>query len=78
MIVKIEDSGRIVIPKEYRFEFNLRAGTEANVIPLPDRTGVAVMRLTPRCAVCGTEENLTKVETIALCPECRDKVKQGL
>lgn len=78
MIVKIEDSGRIVIPKEYRREFNLKEGTEANVIPLPDGTGVAVMRLTPRCAVCGTEENLTKVETISLCPKCVDKVKQEL
>ena len=40
MIVKIDSIGRILIPKKYREEFNLKPNSEANMLPLPDGIGV--------------------------------------
>ena len=39
MIVKIDSLGRILIPKKYREEFNLKSNSEANMLPLPDGSG---------------------------------------
>ncbi len=78
MRVKIDSAGRIVIPKEYRFEYNLRANTEANVLPLADGTGLGLFRLVPKCANCGTEKELSKYEGISLCPSCALKVLRAI
>ena len=78
MIVKINNDGRIVIPKRYRDKFNLRSGSEANIIPLADNTGVSILRLVPRCSSCGSEENLTKTKDDFLCSECVNKLNSVL
>ena len=75
MIAKVDKLGRVVIPKVYREEFDLRLDSEVNILPLPDGCGVAVMSLVPHCAACGTEESLEIVNGIALCSECLSKIR---
>ena len=78
MIVKIDSMGRITVPKKFRNEFNLRPESEANMLPLPDGTGVSLFRLVPRCANCGEEKGLEKFENISLCHNCRRVLKYAL
>ncbi len=78
MTVNIDGSGRVVIPKEYREEFNLQPDSKVYLLPSPDGRGLVLFRLTPKCANCGSERELTVIENICLCEECRKLFKYML
>lgn len=78
MTVNIDGSGRVVIPKKYREEFNLKPDSTANLLPSPDGMGLLLFRLTPKCANCGGERELTVIENICLCEGCRKLFKYKL
>ena len=78
MTVKIDSMGRIVIPVEYRREFGLKPGSQANLLPMPDGTGLALFRLVPKCANCGSERDISRIENIFVCENCKRVFKHIL
>lgn len=72
MVRRIDDLGRVVVPKEIRDTFGWDAGTPLEIYV--DEGQTLVMRRYARgCLVCGAAENLVQVGNVPLCPKCVDK-----
>ena len=76
IVRKVDDLGRIVIPKELRKVLGLNEGDpleifsdEGSIILRPYRAG---------CFCCGETDNLTTVKDVALCPNCINTFSQLL
>jgi len=72
---KVDDLGRVVIPKEIRRTLNLRCG--ADVEFLTDIDGAIILRPylpTYACANCGDIHDLVQAENIRICKSCLTKM----
>ena len=68
----IDDSGRIVMPKDLRNKLNITSGTK---IILYENDGKIIIEVvTLKCKICGSTENVK--EDFPLCEECIKKAKQ--
>ena len=68
---KIDNLGRIVIPKELRKKYGLEIGADLDFEDLGD--GILVKAADKACRLCRKE--LKKAAEIPLCPECINKIK---
>ena len=71
---KVDDLGRIVIPKDIRNKLNIPVGTRLEVYATDD--GKVVMeKIDNECVVCGASEvTLVKCKDIFLCTDCVDDI----
>jgi len=74
------DLGRIVIPADMREALGWGIGKELEIVMSDISTRSIVIReVLLRCSLCRVEsENLRKVESGYICPECTEKIKQIL
>lgn len=68
MVRRIDDLGRIVIPKELRRTLNIADG-EAMAISV-DGNRIIFEKYLPGCVVCGNMEELHDVKGTVLCKDC--------
>lgn len=69
IVRKMDELGRIVIPKEIRKNLNITEGDALEIYV--DGDVVLLKKYQPGCSCCGNiEDNLIKVGQVTLCKEC--------
>ncbi len=73
---KISKSGSITIPAHLRRELGIQSGEKVEL--KVDKNGnLEVERIEGSCLLCGTHDDLLKVDGIYICTECAEKVTQA-
>lgn len=73
LVRKIDDLGRIVLPKELRKKFDMQEKDALSITPVAD--GILLKKYIPSCTFCGASENLKYLDEKAICSGCMDKLK---
>ena len=73
IVRRIDDLGRVVIPKEIRREMHIREGDALEIY----REGemVSFRRYYPECDFCGQKEGDVMIGNKAICPSCLSQLK---
>lgn len=77
IIRKLDDLGRVVIPKEIRDEMKLEYLSPLEIFY--DGKGITFVPYTKRCICCGSDnaDSLVEVDRVSLCPDCIRKFGGG-
>ncbi len=62
---RVDDLGRVVIPKEIRASYHLEENAYLRIIYVP--AGILLEPLNASCGICGSTKNLLFVDGIAIC-----------
>lgn len=79
IIRKVDELGRIVLPKELRDSFNIQGRTKGTGDPLEiftDGDNIILKKYTPGCHCCKSSDNLVEVLGLKLCPSCLDQFNE--
>lgn len=68
IVRKIDELGRIVIPKETRRSFNINEGDSLEIFT--EGGNIILKKYSPGCHCCDEMENLTEVLGLKLCTSC--------
>lgn len=80
IIRKVDELGRIVIPKELRDVLNLKGGIKGTGDPLEiftDGDNIILKKYIPGCNCCNKTNNLIEVYGVKLCISCLEKYKEA-
>lgn len=72
-IIKIDQLGRIVIPKPIRKKYDLELGDSLEIFNEPD--GIVMKKYSMTCAFCGNDDNLVKFKEKTICEKCLSEIK---
>lgn len=76
IIRKIDDFGRIVLPKELRRTFDMKTGDFLEIYTDKDNT-IILKKYFKDCIFCGSDENLKTYEGKVICQKCIDKIRSN-
>ena len=76
IVRKIDELGRIVIPKEYRNTLDVQNGDAVEISCEGDF--VKVKKFSNACILCSAEDGLSEMFGKKLCQSCIDKIKREL
>jgi transcriptional pleiotropic regulator of transition state genes len=68
IVRKIDDLGRVVLPKELRRTLGINEGDPLEIFTKHDL--IILKKYNPGCAVCGCLKQLKTVEKVTLCKYC--------
>ncbi|HIX89955.1 MAG TPA: AbrB/MazE/SpoVT family DNA-binding domain-containing protein [Candidatus Agathobaculum pullicola] len=71
IIRKVDELGRIVLPKELRDQRELFNGTPVEVFV--DGKDIILRKYIPGCMFCGESDHLHSIDGILICPDCARK-----
>ncbi|MCI8361070.1 MAG: AbrB/MazE/SpoVT family DNA-binding domain-containing protein [Clostridiales bacterium] len=71
---KVDELGRIVIPKELRKKFGITDNVDYFEISVEGDT-ILLKKYAPGCALCGGTVGLADVNGHDICADCRAKIK---
>ncbi len=74
-ILKIDDLGRIVIPKPIRTKYDLTSNDNLELFTESD--GLFLKKYGMSCVLCGNDENLTKFKDKTICEDCLKELKKS-
>ena len=72
-ILKVDQLGRIVIPKAIRTQYHLDLGDSIEVFS--DSEGILLKKYHMCCSFCGNGDNLVKFKNTAICEDCLNDIK---
>lgn len=68
---KVDELGRIVIPIEARYEFDIKQDGEVEISIDPDAGQIILQKSSPVCLKCRGKENLKQISSVFyLCSNC--------
>lgn len=74
-ILKIDQLGRIVVPKPIRKMYDLELGDSLELFSEPD--AIVMKKYCMTCAFCGSDDNLVKFKDKTICKNCLDEIKKA-
>jgi len=77
IVRKIDELGRIVIPKEIRNSFGIKEGEPLEIFT-GDNNQIVLKKYNPGCHECGEYGVLLHGESVRLCKNCINKLKSNL
>ncbi len=79
IIRRVDDLGRIVVPKEIRETHGMQEGTPVEFFVEGEH--IIIKTYKPGCVLCGEMENIKTIDgkehSIKLCTECLSKITRG-
>ena len=72
---KVSKSGSITIPSHIRREYGIESGEKVKIDTNNDGD-LILKRVVGSCVLCGSNENLIKVDDKYICKNCIDKIKE--
>ena len=72
IVRKLDQLGRLVIPKETRRVFNLNGRDPVEIFTDEDK--IIIKKYNPGCQCCGNMENIKEYKGIKICKKCLDKL----
>ena len=76
IVRKMDQLGRLVIPKETRKMFNLNEGEPVEIFTDGDK--IILKKYAPGCHCCGSLDHLTEVLGLKICPKCLKEFKKAI
>lgn len=76
IIRKIDELGRIVIPKETRDILNMHEGDSLEVFQ--DEEKIILRKYAPGCTFCGSMKNIIMQKGIYVCEECGKDLSKSM
>lgn len=73
IVRKVDELGRIVIPKETRDLLFISEGDSLEIFV--DEKSIYLKKYAPGCKLCGDMRNLEMFKGIYLCEDCREELK---
>ncbi len=73
---RIDELGRIVLPKELRTAFNISSGDALEIYTERDNT-IILKKHQPNCIFCGSDENLKEYKGQLVCKSCIDDMNKN-
>ena len=73
-ICKIDKLGRVLIPKALRTRLDLLVDDPIEVFT--DGESIMLKKYRKRCALCGSDENITEYKDKYICRHCLDEIKR--
>jgi transcriptional pleiotropic regulator of transition state genes len=70
---RIDQLGRVVVPAELRKMMGIASGDLLDFRFVDGH--IAILRLDPECALCGSSENLTALDDKHVCGACVDRIR---
>ena len=75
IVRKVDELGRIVIPIEARYEFDIKQDEEVEISIDPDAGQIILQKSSPMCLKCRGKENLKHISSVFyLCSNCIDNL----
>ena len=74
IVRKIDELGRIVIPKEIRRTFDIKENTDALEIFVDENT-IMLKKYEPACIFCNSAENIVVYKGRNICADCLKEMK---
>jgi len=73
---KIDEIGRILLPRELRRELQIEADTDLDIYA--DDEGIVLQKTLPTCKICSEKNNLTQMagKCVYICAGCRRSVQE--
>ncbi len=75
-ILKIDQLGRIVVPKPLRTKLDLNIGDTIEVFN--DNKGILLKKYCTTCSFCGKDDELVTFKEKTICEECLNEIKNTL
>lgn len=75
IIRRVDELGRVVIPKEIRETFNIKEKSPIEIYV--DKGRIILEKATITCQFCGSEENLKGFNGKAICTKCLKKLQEN-
>lgn len=72
-ILKIDQLGRIVIPKPIRKKYDLELGDSLEIFSEDD--GIVMKKYCMSCSFCGNDDDLVKFKDKTICKNCLDEMR---
>lgn len=73
IVRKIDELGRVVIPKELRRTMDIKEGDALEIYT--EDNNIILRKYNPGCSCCGEIQELKEVSGIRLCKNCIEKFK---
>ena len=73
-ILKIDQLGRIVIPKPIRTQYDLNLGDSIEVFN--EKEGILMKKYHMSCSLCANDEKLIKFKDTIICEDCLNELKK--
>lgn len=74
IVRRVDELGRIVIPKELRKHFSIREKDALEIFT--DDSGIILRKYEISCILCDEKSNLIDVDGKKMCSGCIDKIKK--
>lgn len=74
IVRKIDELGRLVIPKEIRNIHNICDGDSVEI--LSDGDKITITKFSPGCLICASDDELLEFCDKVICARCVAKIKQ--
>lgn len=74
IVRKVDELGRIVIPKETRKLLYIDQGDSLEIFE--DDTEIILRKYAPGCTFCGNIKNVHLFKGVRICNECTDELKE--
>jgi transcriptional pleiotropic regulator of transition state genes len=73
---KIDEVGRIVVPRELQREFQIEADTALDIYA--DDGRIVLQKSLPACKICGEKNNLTQMagKCVFICAGCKQSIQE--
>lgn len=75
IVRRVDDLGRIVIPKELRSHLSIKSGSPLEIYT-DEKGKVILSKFENSCAICASTTNLVEFEDNFICPNCIKKVSK--
>ncbi len=72
IVRKIDELGRVVLPKEFRRMLNINNGDDVEILFYGDSIGVR--KFEPFCVLCTGKSDLVEFEDKFICRKCREAI----
>lgn len=72
IVRRLDDLGRIVIPKEMRRLINVSERDFVRIIK--HNNAIIIKKVSRSCMTCGSESNLVEYKDVCICRDCIDQI----
>ena len=72
IVRRVDDLGRIVLPKELRTSMGIREGDRLEIMVAGEH--IVLAKAVPCCVICGSTSDLLEVEGTSVCRPCAERL----
>lgn len=75
IVRRVDDLGRIVIPKETRRMLEINEGDPLEIFT--EDKNIVLRKYQPGCVICGSLKDITNFKGKSICKECLESIKKN-